>query len=305
MGAVYTVPGELEDSNNWAALFITADTTINASEMRELCALIKPIPNIPTRRPLRCSHCKRRNNRHGQRRKILCGGTVFNVQAEPWFVNGGFFECAPDIGTHDYRYLLNCIDENYKNGTADIIVKGGTFVNFDPSDNAAEGAGTNFVAKGYKVVSRLSPTATFGIPLWPSNRPTTKKRRKFRGFRLFFFFQIKSHAHKADVYAKSSRAGFLKRRVRKTAEKKGPRPKKRRLLCKRRRPLSAQKRTKGKRKFPPSRPEIGVRLKRAIMRFAAKKAEMCRFATQKSENKDGRHSKICQNSAHVYGELGF
>ena len=49
--------------------------------------------------------------------------------------------------------FFNCIDENYKNGTADIIVKGGTFVNFDPSDNAAEGAGTNFVAKGYKVVS--------------------------------------------------------------------------------------------------------------------------------------------------------
>ena len=78
---------------------------------------------------------------------------MFNVQAGTLVVNGGFFECAPDIGTHDYRYLLNCIDENYKNGTADIIVKGGTFVNFDPSDNAAEGAGTNFVAKGYKVVS--------------------------------------------------------------------------------------------------------------------------------------------------------
>ena len=51
-----------------------------------------------------------------------------------------------------YRYTLNCIDENYKKG-ADSIVTGGTFVNFDPSNNQAEGPGTNFVADGYTVVS--------------------------------------------------------------------------------------------------------------------------------------------------------
>lgn len=49
--------------------------------------------------------------------------------------------------------MLNCVDSAYKNGSAKIIVKGGTFVNFDPSNNTAEGAGTNFVADGYKVVS--------------------------------------------------------------------------------------------------------------------------------------------------------
>ena len=48
---------------------------------------------------------------------------------------------------------MNCVDAAYKNGTAKIIVKGGTFVNFDPSNNSAEGAGTNFVADGYKVTS--------------------------------------------------------------------------------------------------------------------------------------------------------
>ncbi|MCI5615173.1 MAG: CalY family protein [Clostridia bacterium] len=52
-----------------------------------------------------------------------------------------------------YGLLLNCFDANYKNKTANIIVKGGSFFNFNPANNAAEGAGTNFVADGYKVVS--------------------------------------------------------------------------------------------------------------------------------------------------------
>ncbi len=47
------------------------------------------------------------------------------------------------------------VGSTYKNGTANIIVKGGTFVNFDPSNNLAEGEGTNFVADGYKVISEV------------------------------------------------------------------------------------------------------------------------------------------------------
>ena len=154
MGAVYTVPGELEDSNNWAALFIAADTTINASENAGIMCLDKTDPKYSyTGGPYVAHIAKEGITVTVNGGKYYAGGTVFNVQAGTLVVNGGFFECAPDIGTHDYRYLLNCIDENYKNGTADIIVKGGTFVNFDPSDNVAEGAGTNFVADGYKVVS--------------------------------------------------------------------------------------------------------------------------------------------------------
>lgn len=50
------------------------------------------------------------------------------------------------------RFLLNCNDTAYANGTAQIIVKGGEFVNFNPACNVAEGEGTNFVAEGYSVV---------------------------------------------------------------------------------------------------------------------------------------------------------
>jgi len=76
---------------------------------------------------------------------VITGGTFIDTNAD-----GG------TIGSMKYEnghYLINCIDGNYQNGTATVTIKGGTFKNWDPSNNASEGAGTNFVAEGYKVVS--------------------------------------------------------------------------------------------------------------------------------------------------------
>ena len=81
------------------------------------------------------------------------GGTAVQVQKGTLIINGGHFAVEPFGEPYGTNFLLNCIDSAYRNGTAKIIVKGGTFVNFDPSNNTAEGAGTNFVAGGYKVVS--------------------------------------------------------------------------------------------------------------------------------------------------------
>ena len=50
-------------------------------------------------------------------------------------------------------FVLNCYDKNRANGTAKIVVKGGTFINFNPADCWAEGEHTNFLADGYKVTS--------------------------------------------------------------------------------------------------------------------------------------------------------
>lgn len=61
-------------------------------------------------------------------------------------INGGVFEAAKP------EWTLNCKDADYKAGTAKIIVKGGSFKNFDPANNASEGAGTSFVAEGYQSV---------------------------------------------------------------------------------------------------------------------------------------------------------
>ena len=49
------------------------------------------------------------------------------------------------------EFVLNCYDANRANGTAKIIVNGGTFQNFDPMNNQAEGVGTSFVAAGVGV----------------------------------------------------------------------------------------------------------------------------------------------------------
>lgn len=75
-------------------------------------------------------------------------------------IEDGFFE---GTGDGQYNYVLNCKDAAYASGTANIIVKGGTYVNFNPANNKAEGEGTNFVAAGYKVVEEAHGTDTWYI----------------------------------------------------------------------------------------------------------------------------------------------
>lgn len=62
-------------------------------------------------------------------------------------IYGGVFET-----TVDAKYLINCLDKPYKDGKCAIKIMGGIFVGFNPADNTAEGAHTNFVAPGYKSV---------------------------------------------------------------------------------------------------------------------------------------------------------
>lgn len=95
-------------------------------------------------------------------RVVINGGhfygalTAVQVQKGSLEINGGFFDMAPtckEQAPHYAKYVVNCIDASWKDGTATISIKGGTFVNFDPSANPEEGEGTTYVAEGYKVVS--------------------------------------------------------------------------------------------------------------------------------------------------------
>ena len=52
------------------------------------------------------------------------------------------------------EFVLNCYDEARKQGIASIVVTGGTYTNFNPSDCGAEGEHTNFVKEGYSVESK-------------------------------------------------------------------------------------------------------------------------------------------------------
>ena len=61
-------------------------------------------------------------------------------------VEGGTYSVQqkyPDPAKGD-EFVLNCYDANRANGTARINVTGGTFKNFNPADNKAEGEGNNF-----------------------------------------------------------------------------------------------------------------------------------------------------------------
>ena len=61
-------------------------------------------------------------------------------------VEGGTYSVQqkyPDSAKGD-EFVLNCYDANRANGTARINVTGGTFKNFNPADNKAEGEGNNF-----------------------------------------------------------------------------------------------------------------------------------------------------------------
>lgn len=59
-------------------------------------------------------------------------------------INGGEFKCETP------EWTLNIKDKD--RATANIVVKGGKFHKFNPADCDVEGAHTNFVAPGYKVV---------------------------------------------------------------------------------------------------------------------------------------------------------
>ena len=81
--------------------------------------------------------------------------TAVQVQQGSLKIEGGFFDMAPTCKAQvpQYaKYVVNAIDAAYKAGTATISITGGTFVNFDPSADP-EGAGTSYVAEGYKVTS--------------------------------------------------------------------------------------------------------------------------------------------------------
>ena len=141
------------NNSNFVALYVNADTTINAGKDGGIDTGVNGGYGI--------------NVREGATVTIndgyyYGGGTAVQVQEGTLVINGGTFACEPYSNpTYGYNFLINCVDSAYKNGTAKVIINGGTFVNFDPSNCTAEGAHTNFVADGYKVVSETHGTDTW------------------------------------------------------------------------------------------------------------------------------------------------
>ena len=93
------------------------------------------------------------NVRDGGKLIIESGVYIGNISAiycnkGEVIVKGGEFSIQQKSDSYgDYRFLCNCLDENYQNGTAKISISGGTFAGFNPANNLAEGKDTNFLAQ--------------------------------------------------------------------------------------------------------------------------------------------------------------
>ena len=132
------------NNNNFVALYVNADTTINAGKDGGIDTGVNGGYGVNVRKGAAVTI----NDGY-----YYGGGTAVQVQKGTLIINGGTFACEPYSNpTYGYNFLINCVDKAYKNGTAKAIIQGGTFINFAPSNNSAEGADTNFVADGYKVV---------------------------------------------------------------------------------------------------------------------------------------------------------
>lgn len=140
------------NDHNFVALYISADVTINAT-----------IGGINTGK----NGAYAINVMNGATLTInggnyYGGGTAVQVQEGTANINGGTFACEPYGDPYGYKFLINCIDSAYKNGTAKVSIKGGSFVNFDPSDSASENPKGNFCASGYVAVK----SGTDDAPVW-------------------------------------------------------------------------------------------------------------------------------------------
>ena len=108
-------------------------------------------------------------------------GTAVQVQEGTLVLNGGTFACEPYSNpTYGYNFLINCVDSAYKNGTAKVIIQGGTFLSTStpPTTLLRVPAPTSWPIVTRSCL-RLRPTATFGI-LWLLSNSLHQKERSPR-----------------------------------------------------------------------------------------------------------------------------
>ena len=85
--------------------------------------------------------------------------SVVQVEEGTLSVKGGTFDLHQKWEGSS-KYLFNCIDDAYANGSANVAISGGTFIGFDPNASP-EGEGTSYLAPGYAPVANAD--GTFGV----------------------------------------------------------------------------------------------------------------------------------------------
>ena len=79
--------------------------------------------------------------------------SVVQVQKGSLTINGGVFSLLQKMtdGKGESRYLINCIDSAYVDGSANVAISGGTFVGFDPNvspEQKVDGKAPSFAPPG-------------------------------------------------------------------------------------------------------------------------------------------------------------
>lgn len=87
--------------------------------------------------------------------------SVVQVEEGTLSVKGGTFDLHQKWEGSS-KYLFNCIDDAYANGSANVAISGGTFVGFDPNVSP-EGEGTSYLAPGYAPTDNGG--GTYGVKL--------------------------------------------------------------------------------------------------------------------------------------------
>ncbi len=131
-------------NNNFVALIVDADTTFIAGENGGIFADL-----VSDGGPYAV------NIRKGATLTVKSGtyfgsGTSIQVQKGHLEILGGKFMAHPYSNpVYGYYFMINAIDAAYKDGTATIAIKGGSFYKFDPADSKSENPRGEFVADGY------------------------------------------------------------------------------------------------------------------------------------------------------------
>ena len=91
--------------------------------------------------------------------------SAVQVQEGSLTINGGEFSLLQKMtdGKGANRYLINCIDDAYTDGSAKVAIKGGTFEDFDPNvspEKAVDGKVPSYAAEGVGITKNENGTFT-------------------------------------------------------------------------------------------------------------------------------------------------
>ncbi|MBQ7307014.1 MAG: hypothetical protein IJW82_00625 [Clostridia bacterium] len=77
-------------------------------------------------------------------------------------INGGEFDIQQlSEVTNDSSFTINCLDTNFANNTASVLIKGGKFANFNPMESKSENPVANFLSSDCKI-----ETENIGLDIW-------------------------------------------------------------------------------------------------------------------------------------------